>query len=231
MPCRIFISEPENIFYFKGGFLVFRKKNFLVFGLILAFLVSATGLASAADWSGAVKQLSLTDYLANCAKKLTSTVKQPAPTTNNNTTKPTTPTAPTTNTNPSNFSLTADEKLMLDLVNKERVANGLAPLKVNPTLTQVARAHSADMIKRSFFNHNNPDGKTPFDRIKAAGITYRTAGENIAGASTTQTAHTNLMNSPGHRANILNASFTEVGIGIVDGGKYGKMFTQNFIGK
>jgi len=158
------------------------------------------------------------------ASWLTGLGKQTTPTT----TTSTTPT--TTVTNPSSFSLTADEQQVLDLVNKERAANGLNPLKVNPTLTQVARAHSADMINRNFFDHNNPDGKTPFDRIKAAGVTYKTAGENLAGASSVQTAHTNLMNSPGHRANILNASFTEVGIGIVDGGKYGKMFTQNFIG-
>ena len=142
-----------------------------------------------------------------------------------------TTTPPPTNTNPSNFSLTADEQQMLDLVNKERTSRGLAALKVNATLTQVARAHSRDMINRSYFSHNNPDGKTPFDRMKAAGVTYRTAGENIAGAPSTQTAHTNLMNSSGHRANILNSNFTEVGIGIIDGGRYGKMFTQNFIGR
>jgi len=204
-------------------------------------MLATAGLANAAGTTTNYTQNLLSQsYLSNWLTKFiypsTSTIKQPTTTTNTTTTTtptPTTNTTPTTtvtNTNPSNFSLTADEQQMLDLVNKERVANGLNPLKVNPTLTQVARAHSADMINRNFFDHTNPDGKTPFDRIKAAGITYKTAGENIAGASSVQTAHTNLMNSPGHRANILNASFTEVGIGIVNGGKYGKMFTQNFIG-
>lgn len=142
-----------------------------------------------------------------------------------------TPTTPPSNSGSGSITLTADEKQMLDLVNKERTSRGLAALKVNATLTEVARAHSRDMINRSYFSHNNPDGKTPFDRMKAAGVTYRTAGENIAGAPSTQTAHTNLMNSSGHRANILNSNFTEVGIGIIDGGRYGKMFTQNFIGR
>lgn len=141
-----------------------------------------------------------------------------------------TPTTPPPNTNPSNV-LTADEQQMLSLINKERTSRGLSALKVNSTLTQVARAHSRDMINRGFFSHNNPDGKSPFDRMKAAGVTYYTAGENIAGAPSVQSAHTNLMNSSGHRANILNSKFTEIGIGVVDGGRYGKMFTQNFIGK
>jgi len=136
-----------------------------------------------------------------------------------------------TNTDPGSVSLTADEKQMLDLVNKERTSRGLAALKANLTLTQVARAHSQDMINRSYFSHTNPDGKSSFDRMKAAGVTYQTAGENLAGAPNAQTAHTNLMNSSGHRANILKPNFTEVGIGIIDGGRYGKMFTQNFIGK
>jgi len=66
--------------------------------------------------------------------------------------------------------------------------------------------------------------------MKAAGVSYRYAGENLAGAPTVEMAHNSLMNSPGHRANILNANFTKIGIGVVSGGPYGKMFVQMFTG-
>ncbi|MCS6862922.1 MAG: CAP domain-containing protein, partial [Abditibacteriales bacterium] len=82
-----------------------------------------------------------------------------------------------------------------------------------------------------YFSHDSPKGSTPFDRIKATGLTYVTAGENIAYAPTIAQAHEGLMKSKGHRENILRSSFTEIGIGIVDAGKMGKMVTQNFIGK
>jgi uncharacterized protein YkwD len=71
---------------------------------------------------------------------------------------------------------------------------------------------------------------SPFDMMKNAGVTYRWAGENIAGAASVDRAHNGLMNSEGHRANILNSNFTHIGIGIVPGGPYGMMFTQMFIG-
>jgi len=120
------------------------------------------------------------------------------------------------------------ETQMLELVNRERAANGLAPLEADPELTEVARRHSADMFSRGYFSHNTPDGKDPFDRIRAAEVSFRTAGENLALAPTVQIAHTGLMNSPGHRANILRSQFGRVGIGILDGGRRGLMITQNF---
>ena len=86
------------------------------------------------------------------------------------------------------------------------------------------------MIDKYFFGHTSPTYGTPFDALKINGITYRYAGENLAGAPTVVRAHTGLMNSPGHRANILTPNFTHIGIGIVDGGPYGKMYTQTFIG-
>ena len=80
------------------------------------------------------------------------------------------------------------------------------------------------------FNHTSPTYGSPFDVLKANGIAYRYAGENIAGAPTVERAHNALMQSPGHRANILNPNYNYIGIGIVDGGRYGKMYTQTFIG-
>jgi uncharacterized protein YkwD/uncharacterized membrane protein required for colicin V production len=120
------------------------------------------------------------------------------------------------------------EARMLELVNTERRAAGLGPVNPDPELTEVARQHSADMFARSYFSHLTPEGRTPFDRMRAANVRYLIAGENLALAPTLLIAHRGLMNSPGHRANILRSSFGRLGIGILDGGRYGLMVTQNF---
>jgi uncharacterized protein YkwD len=120
------------------------------------------------------------------------------------------------------------EEQMLALVNRERAAAGLGPLEADPELTEVARRHSADMFARGYFSHNTPEGKDPFDRMRESDVRFRTAGENLALAPTLQIAHTGLMKSPGHRANILRPQFGRVGIGILNGGRRGLMVTQNF---
>ena len=120
------------------------------------------------------------------------------------------------------------EKRMLDLVNAERVKAGLRPLVADPELTDVARQHSADMFARGYFAHDTPDGLTPFDRMRNAHVQFLTAGENLALAPTLPVAHNGLMNSPGHRANILRPQFGRVGIGIMDGGIRGLMISQEF---
>ena len=120
------------------------------------------------------------------------------------------------------------EARMLEKVNAERAAAGLKPLAPDPEMTEVARRHSADMLARSYFSHHTPEGRSPFDRMRAAGVAFRTAGENLALAPTLDLAHTGLMNSPGHRANILHRDFGRLGIGIMDGGRHGLMVTQNF---
>jgi uncharacterized YkwD family protein len=98
-------------------------------------------------------------------------------------------------------------------------------------LTKIARIKSQDMINNNYFSHNSPKYGSPFDMMKAFGINYVHAGENIAGNQTVQAAHTALMNSPGHRKNILSTDYTHIGIGIQKGGQYGNMFTQDFISK
>ena len=120
------------------------------------------------------------------------------------------------------------EKQMLDLVNQERQAAGLNPLAPDPELTEVARRHSADMFARGYFAHDTPEGLSPFDRMRAANVRFTTAGENLALAPTIPVAHTGLMNSPGHRANILRPEFGRVGIGVMDGGMRGLMVSQEF---
>lgn len=120
------------------------------------------------------------------------------------------------------------EAKMLALVNSERIAVGLKPLAPDPELTEVARRHSADMFARGYFAHVTPEGRDPFDRIREANVSFLAAGENLALAPTVEVAHTGLMNSPGHRENILRPQFGRLGIGIMDGGIRGIMATQNF---
>lgn len=130
----------------------------------------------------------------------------------------------TTNVKP-RAGLEAD---MLVLVNQERAKSGLAPVVADPELTLVARAHSMDMFARGYFSHYTPEKKDPFDRMRKAGIKFKAAGENLALGRTLKICHEGLMNSPGHRANILNGDYGRLGIGIIDGGIYGLMISQEF---
>ncbi len=120
------------------------------------------------------------------------------------------------------------EAKMLVLVNEERQKAGLKLLNADPEMLMVARKHSADMFARGYFSHETPDGLSPFDRMKKAKVRFLAAGENLALGPTLNICHRGLMNSPGHRKNILNPFFGRVGIGILDGGIYGLMITQNF---
>ncbi|MEJ8801978.1 CvpA family protein [Pontibacter sp. H249] len=120
------------------------------------------------------------------------------------------------------------EERMLELVNQERVSNGLRPLQPDTALRAVARRHSADMFRRGYFSHYSPEGVDAGDRVRAAGIRFRVTGENLALAPSLSIAHEGLMNSPGHRANILNNRYGRVGIGVMRGGPGKLMITQNF---
>jgi uncharacterized protein YkwD len=120
------------------------------------------------------------------------------------------------------------EAKMLVLVNAERQKVGLKPLEFDPEMLEVARRHSRDMFARGYFSHITPEGLSPFDRMKKLKVRFLAAGENLALGQTLNICHRGLMNSPGHRANILNRAFGRVGIGILDGGFYGLMITQNF---
>ncbi|AOT69732.1 CAP domain-containing protein [Geosporobacter ferrireducens] len=127
--------------------------------------------------------------------------------------------------------LTPNEEELLRMLNAERVKKGLNPLKVDMEITKVARLKSQDMIDNNYFSHNSPTYGGPFDMMKQFGIHYIYAGENLAGNPSIQGAHTSLMNSQGHRDNILNPNFTHVGIGVREGSQYGKLATQMFVGR
>ena len=135
------------------------------------------------------------------------------------------------NTGTTSTSMNNDEKEVFDLINKQRTQNGLSPLKENSELQRVARIKAQDMVNNNYFSHTSPTYGSPFDMMKSFKISYNTAGENIAGNSSNSSAVTAWMNSPGHRANILNSSFNQTGIGVVTGSKYGKIYVQMFIGK
>ena len=119
------------------------------------------------------------------------------------------------------------EAQVVELTNVERAKYGLAPLEMYSPLMAVAREKSEDMARNNYFSHTSPTYGSPFDQMKAAGISYRAAGENIAqGQRTPEEVVQAWMNSEGHRANILKANFTHIGVGYVENGNY---WTQQFI--
>ena len=127
--------------------------------------------------------------------------------------------------------LTQDEKEVFDLINQQRTSAGLSALVIDDELQNVARIKAKDMVDSSYFSHTSPTYGSPFDMIKNFGITYKTAGENIAGNSSNQGAVNAWMNSEGHKANILNNAYNYTGIAVVSSPKYGKIYVQMFMGK
>ncbi len=185
-----------------------------------------TDNASVPAWLNGLCHLSHTPLSPSTTQPTPSTDKPSAdkPSTDKpSTDKPSTdkPSASVTNTS-------TYEQQVIDLINEIRIKNGLSPLTENTALSRCAKAKSQDMHDKRYFSHQSPTYGSPFDMMKQFGITYRTAGENIAmGQSTPQAVVNAWMNSEGHRANILNASFTQIGMGYVADGHY---WTQQFIG-
>lgn len=120
------------------------------------------------------------------------------------------------------------ERAMFELLNQVRREHGLSEFVLDPELTNLARRHSLDMWERKYFSHENPDGLNPLERAEKSAVDFELIGENLALTKTVERAHEGLMLSDGHRRNILDPNFTRVGLGVVDGGIYGKMFTQEF---
>lgn len=127
--------------------------------------------------------------------------------------------------------MNTNEQEVFNLINKQRTDNGLPALNNDPEVQRVARIKAQDMVNNNYFSHTSPTYGSPFDMLKSFKISYKAAGENIAGNSNNQNAVNAWMNSPGHRANILNSSYNYTGIGVVEGSKYGKIYVQMFIGK
>jgi uncharacterized YkwD family protein len=162
----------------------------------------------------------------------TSLTKSKAPQTpsaakNQTTNQSTNTTAPSTSN--SSYSLKAFEQQVVDLTNKERAKYGLPPLKIDTTLSKMARDKANDMAVHHYFSHTSPTYGSPFDMMKKYGIQFTAAGENIAEGQTSPEEVVNgWMNSEGHRANILNKQYTHIGVGYSENGN---IWTQEFIQK
>ena len=143
--------------------------------------------------------------------------------------KPSTPDNETSKPDTNVSTQTQFENRVLELVNVERQKAGLSALQMDESVRNVARLKSEDMRVNKYFDHTSPTYGSPFDMLKKFGVSYKSAGENIAqGYSTPEAVVNGWMNSSGHRANILNASFTHMGVGYDANGHY---WTQMFIGK
>lgn len=169
--------------------------------------------------------------VAKTTNKIAAAKKQLSSNTGSTVKPPSNNTGGSTNNNNNNTSssVSAYEKEVLTLVNKERAKAGLQALKLDTELSKVARIKSKDMQTNGYFDHNSPTYGSPFDMMKKFGISYKSAGENIAYGQTTPSAVvTAWMNSEGHRRNIMSSSFTHIGIGYHSTGHY---WTQMFISK
>ena len=166
------------------------------------------------------------DYVGAVNKKYVKAIYPNSNNSNNNSSNNS-----SSNSNSTTTAMTTDEKEVFDLINKQRTQNGLSALKSDTETLRVARIKAQDMVDNNYFSHNSPTYGSPFQMLSSFKISYKTAGENIAGNSSNSAAVTAWMNSSGHKANILNSSFNYTGIGVVSSSKYGKVYVQIFLGK
>jgi len=134
-------------------------------------------------------------------------------------------TNPTPKPNPdpgagSTVNASAMQAEMLGYINAARAEANLPPLKLDAKLSEGAALKSKDMATNNYFSHQSPTYGSPFEMMRSLGISYTYAGENIAKHMSVKSAHDGFMNSPGHRANILNKNFNKVGLGFVKQGSY-----------
>lgn len=133
------------------------------------------------------------------------------------------------NETPNGTTTSAEAGQILELVNKERAKQGLQSLTLSNELTSIANVKAADMRDNNYFDHTSPTYGSPFEMLQRFGVQYSAAGENIAaGQKTPQAVMTDWLNSSGHRANILNKEYRELGVGYVTGGSYGTYWVQLF---
>ncbi|MNI62065.1 Cysteine-rich secretory protein family protein [compost metagenome] len=145
--------------------------------------------------------------------------------TTGSTTKPTTP------SNPGTTIGDANERLVLTLINQERAKAGLPALTMDANLLRIARIKAQEMVDKNYFSHTSPTYGTPFKMMQSNGITYKTAGENIAGNPSVEGAVKAWMNSEGHRKNILSNAYNYIGVGVVKSDVYGYMLVTMFVGR
>lgn len=129
-----------------------------------------------------------------------------------------------------NAVLSEEEQEVLELINIERQKQGLSELKAYGELQRVAKIKAQDLVNNNYFSHTSPTLGTPFEMLKSEGVTYKFAGENLAGNETGVKAVNAWMNSPAHKDNILDSDYEYTGIAVVDSEVYGKVYVQLFMG-
>lgn len=167
------------------------------------------------------------DYIGAVSQKY---VKPIYPSTSNNTGSNTNSGSNSSGTTTTS-TLSSDEQEVFNLINQQRTNNGLAALKIDSEVQRVAKIKAQDMVTNNYFSHTSPTYGSPFEMLNSFKISYKSAAENIAGNSSNSAAVTAWMNSSGHKANILNSSYSYTGIGVVSSPTYGKVYVQMFIGK
>ncbi|MCX8128530.1 MAG: CAP domain-containing protein [Clostridia bacterium] len=140
-------------------------------------------------------------------------------------------TTPSTGKTTPPSGISQDEQTLLDLINKERANGGVAALQFDMELMKVARLKAKDMVDNNYFAHESPTYGSPFDMMRQFGVSFKNAGENIAGNDSIEDAVKKWMASEGHRKNIMNGNFNYTGVGIVESPTYGKVLVQQFIGR
>ena len=126
-------------------------------------------------------------------------------------------------------SIQEKEKIMLEYINNERKKVGLSPYILDDTLSKIASIKAKDMAENKYFGHVSPTYGSPFEMMKQFGISYKIAGENIAGNNSVKNAHDSFMNNPGNKANILSKNYEKIGIGIAEDERYGYVYVQIFM--
>lgn len=168
---------------------------------------------------------------SNTSKKTTTSTSNSSPTQTKQSTSSNQAPSSTSGSSTSDTNVSTVEREVVRLVNIEREKQGLKPLVLDSKLSSIAGKKSQDMKDNNYFSHQSPTYGSPFDMLKQFGVSYRTAGENIAaGQRSAKEVVDGWMNSQGHRENILNASYSRIGVGYVSGGSYGSYWTQLFTG-
>lgn len=127
-------------------------------------------------------------------------------------------------------TLSEEEQEVLNLINEQRKQYGLSELKAYGELQRVAKLKAEDIVNNKYFSHTSPNFGTPFEMLQEEGVTYKFAGENLAGNETGAKAVNAWMNSPAHKDNILDEDYEYTGIAVVDSEVYGKVYVQLFMG-
>ena len=135
------------------------------------------------------------------------------------------------NNNDTSSTLPNTAETVLNLINEERKAQGITPLQIDDLLNSTAQAKATDMVKNNYFSHESPTYGSPFEMMQNAGITYRTAGENIAGNPSVENAIKSWLASESHKQNLLSNAYNYIGIGIEESPAYGYVIVAMFIGR